>query len=219
MMLLSKRLIKNISLSNYKPLTFDLKEREELWKDDYKEENNEINCLKKELEVRLTNIEHLEREAYERGYSAGENAGFEMGLKKAEVIIERFQTIVQELAELKEEYVKKNDKKILALAIAIARKIIEKEIRENEEVLFEILNNALNKIERREEIKITINPFIQKIIERFRGNIKEICPKVIIDIDPDVKNNFVKIESETEEIIIDFEQELYEISKKLSELI
>jgi hypothetical protein len=60
---------------------------------------------------------------------------------------------------------------------------------------------------------------MQNVIERFKGEIKDICPKVIIDIDPNVSKNFIKLESETEEIIIDFEQELYEISKRLSGLI
>lgn len=224
MKLLSKRLIKGFNLSNYKPSTFDLEEERvsydyQVQKNKDEEKNNEMYYLKKELEERIANIEHLEREAYEKGYSVGENAGFEMGLKKAEVVVERFQSLVEELISIKEEYIKRNDRKILALSIAIARKILEKEVKENDEVLLNILHNALKKIERREKITITINPSIQTIIERFKGNIKEICPKIIIDIDPNVRNNFVKIESETEEVIIDFEHELYDISKKLSELI
>lgn len=224
MKLLSKRLIKGFNLSNYKPSTFDLEEGRvsydyQVQKDKDEEKNNEMYYLKKDLEERIANVEHLEREAYEKGYSAGENAGFEMGLKKAEVVVERFQSLVEELISIKEEYIKRNDRKILALSIAIARKILEKEVKENEEVLLNILHNALKKIERREKITITINPSIQTIIERFKGNIKEICPKIIIDIDPNVRNNFVKIESEKEEVIIDFEHELYDISKKLSELI
>lgn len=219
MKLLSKRFYKDLILSDYRPSTFDIREEVEYFQEKSEEKQDELYYLKKELEEKIANIDALEREAYERGYSVGENAGFEMGLKKAEMLVEKFENLIQELSMLKEDYIRKSDRKILALSIAIARKILEKEINEDDQVLLNILHNALKRIERREKIAITINPAIQNIIEKFRKDIKDICPKIIIDIDPNVSKNFIKLESETEEIIIDFEQELYEISKKLSELI
>lgn len=219
MKLLSKRFYKDLILSDYRPSTFDIREEVEYFQEKSEEKHDELYYLKKELEEKIANIDALEREAYERGYSVGENAGFEMGLKKAEMLVEKFENLIQELSMLKEDYIRKSDRKILALSIAIARKILEKEINEDDQVLLNILHNALKRIERREKIAITINPAIQNIIEKFRKDIKDICPKIIIDIDPNVSKNFIKLESETEEIIIDFEQELYEISKKLSELI
>lgn len=219
MKLLSKRFYKDLILSDYRPSTFDIREEVEYFQEKSEEKHDELYYLKKELEEKIANIDVLEREAYERGYSVGENAGFEMGLKKAEMLVEKFENLIQELSMLKEDYIRESDRKILALSIAIARKILEKEINEDDQVLLNILHNALKRIERREKIAITINPAIQNIIEKFRKDIKDICPKIIIDIDPNVSKNFIKLESETEEIIIDFEQELYEISKKLSELI
>lgn len=218
MKLLSKRLCKDVVLSNYKPSTFEIKPDEETLKVKEEQKHDQLYYLKKELEEKIANIDALEREAYERGYSVGENAGFEMGLKKAEMLVERLQSLVEELNMIREDYIRKNEKKILALSVAIARKILEKEIKD-EEVFLNILHNAFKRIERRERITITINPSMQMLIEKFKKDIRDICPKIIIDIDPNVSRDFVKLESETEEIMIDFEQELYEISKKLSELI
>ncbi|MCX7771298.1 MAG: FliH/SctL family protein [Proteobacteria bacterium] len=229
-MLLSKRLLKGVNITAYKPDVFkeegvlnsnneDINNVEKKDLERVNEDYQEVIFLKEDLEKRINEISLFEKEAYERGYSTGEKAGFEMGIKKAEVIIEKFQSLLEELENLKENYIRENDKKILALSIAIARKILEREIKEDEKVLINILHNALKRIERREKLTITINPAMQSIIEKFKGDIKEICHKIIIDIDPNVSKNFVKLESETEEIIIDFEQELYDISRKLSELI
>lgn len=222
-MSLYNRGLKKINIESYKPDIFDnfadniVEDIKSASKEDIDDEYS-LN-LKKELEEKFAKLEELERQAYERGYEAGEKAGFDMGIKKAEVVINQIENLLEELINLKERYIHESKKKILALSIAIAKKIIEKEIDENQEIMFNILNNAIKKIQRQEKLIITINPSMQAIIEGFRKDIREICPKVVIEIDPNVSKNFVKVESETEEIVIDFENELYEIAKKLEELI
>jgi len=233
MMSLSKRFSKKMKIENYKPLVFEglINELKSPFEDDSNccVENtedtassvdiNQLIELKREIEERISNLDVLERDAYERGYSAGEKAGYEMGIKKAEVVLSQLENLIKELENIKERYILENDKKIVALSIAIARKIIEKEIEESSETLLNMLHNAIKKIERQEKIKITINPTMQEIIERFKREILDMYPKISVDIDPNVSKDFIKVESDMEEIIINIEEELFEISKKLKELI
>gem|GEM_PF-3402050 len=233
MMSLSKRFSKKMKIENYKPLVFEglINELKSPFEDDSNccVENtedtassvdiNQLIELKREIEERISNLDVLERDAYERGYSAGEKAGYEMGIKKAEVVLSQLENLIKELENIKERYIFENDKKIVALSIAIARKIIEKEIEESSETLLNMLHNAIKKIERQEKIKITINPTMQEIIERFKREILDMYPKISVDIDPNVSKDFIKVESDMEEIIINIEEELFEISKKLKELI
>jgi len=232
-MSLSKRFSKKMKIENYKPLVFEglINELKSPFEDDSNccVENtedtassvdiNQLIELKREIEERISNLDVLERDAYERGYSAGEKAGYEMGIKKAEVVLSQLENLIKELENIKERYIFENDKKIVALSIAIARKIIEKEIEESSETLLNMLHNAIKKIERQEKIKITINPTMQEIIERFKREILDMYPKISVDIDPNVSKDFIKVESDMEEIIINIEEELFEISKKLKELI
>jgi len=232
-MSLSKRFSKKMKIENYKPLVFEglINELKSPFEDDSNccVENtedtassvdiNQLIELKREIEERISNLDVLERDAYERGYSAGEKAGYEMGIKKAEVVLSQLENLIKELENIKERYILENDKKIVALSIAIARKIIEKEIEESSETLLNMLHNAIKKIERQEKIKITINPTMQEIIERFKREILDMYPKISVDIDPNVSKDFIKVESDMEEIIINIEEELFEISKKLKELI
>ncbi len=234
MKLLSKRVADKLKIEHYKPIVFEKKS--EVVQNHYHEEGlerntennnitinnidmNQIIKLKKEIEMRISNLDVIERDAYGKGYEAGEKAGYEMGIKKAEVVLSQLENLIKELENIKERYILENDKKIIALSLAIARKIIEKEIRENPETLLNMLHNAIKKIERQEKIKITINPVMQEIIDRFRRGVLELYPKISVDIDPNVSKDFIKVESDTEEIIINIEEELFEISKKLKELI
>lgn len=231
MMSLSKRLLKNLIIENYKPLNFE----DMVVNQDYNiEEQSELNSvteaiegldinqlieLKREIDGKIENLAVLERETYEKGYLAGEKDGYEMGIKKAETVIDQLDKLIDELKEIKEKWILENNKKIVALSIAIAKKIIEKEITESPEAFLTIISNAIKKIERQEKLKLTINPAMQETINRFRKEWLESYSKIVVDIDPHVSKDFVKIESETEEIIINFDEEIYEISKKLSELI
>ena len=233
MKLFSKNFVEKLKIEHYKPLVFEKKAEsvdfinennlEKNTKDIDNTTNNvdltQIIELKREIEKRISNLDALERDAYEKGYAAGEKAGYEMGIKKAEVIICQLENLVKELENIKERYILENDKKIIALSLAIARKIIEKEIKEDPQTLLNMLHNAIKKIERQERIKITINPTMQEVIERFKRGVLELYPKITVDIDPNVSKDFIKIESDTEEIIVNIEEELFEISKKLKELI
>lgn len=225
MKLLSKSLQKKVVLNSYRPNVFNIEplEPQEIQGEELVEKKEvviaEENNLQKDIEERLAKIELLEREAFEKGYSAGEKAGFEMGIKEAEVIIEKLVALLEELERLKENYLKESEKKILAIALAVARKIIEKEIKESDEVILNIVRNGVKKMERRERLIVTINPIMQNIIEKLKGDLSELCQRVIIDIDPNINEGMVKLESDTEEVIINFEEELSEIAKKLSSLL
>ncbi|NTV43841.1 MAG: hypothetical protein HGA63_11135, partial [Syntrophobacteraceae bacterium] len=50
--------------------------------------------------------DHIEREAYEKAFTAGEKAGFEMGEQKAQVLIEKVEALINELVTLKKTIVK-----------------------------------------------------------------------------------------------------------------
>lgn len=231
MMSLSKRLLKNIIIENYKPLNFskmiaahDYIVEEQSVLNDVSEtladfDINQFVELKREIDEKIENLAVLERDAYEKGYLAGEKTGYEIGIKKAETVIEQLNKLISELEEIKEKWILENSKKIIALSIAIAKKIIEKEVAESPETFITIINNAIKKIEKQEKLKLTINPTMVETINRFKKELLESCSKIVINIDPHVSKNFVKIESEKEEVIINFDEELYEISNKLSELI
>ena len=52
-------------------------------------------------------VDLIEREAYEKGYEAGEKAGFEMGEQKAQVLIDKLETLLADVATLTARIAKK----------------------------------------------------------------------------------------------------------------
>ena len=74
------------------------------------------------------NEELVERDAYEKGFAAGENAGFSMGEKKALVLTERLESLINELTGLRKKIVRETEPQLVELAADIAKKIILKEL-------------------------------------------------------------------------------------------
>ncbi|MBI5894328.1 MAG: hypothetical protein HZB79_11935 [Deltaproteobacteria bacterium] len=91
-------------------------------------------------EVRLL---QTEREAYQKGFEAGEKAGFEFGTQKAEVIVKRLSNILSELSTIKADTYKEMEQEIAKLALAIAKQIIHYEVGLNNEVVMHVTKAAI----------------------------------------------------------------------------
>lgn len=108
-----------------------------------------------DIEKRTREIEEL---AYSRGFQQGERAGMEWGKKKAEPVLNNFQQALLELGKIKEEIYMKAEKETVSLALAIARKIVCKEVSTNKEVILNIIKEALKKVLDHKGIKIRVSP-------------------------------------------------------------
>jgi hypothetical protein len=132
-------------------------------------------------------IETTEREAYEKGFEAGEKAGFSLGERKALVLIERLEAIVRELTSLKETLTKELEPQILELVFSIARQIIRKEL--------------------------TMNP--DEIVMKYKPEIIETYPDVIFEIDPSASQDGSVVIGPTEDIITDVDEQLRNLAREL----
>ncbi|MEE8585974.1 MAG: hypothetical protein V3T83_14105, partial [Acidobacteriota bacterium] len=70
----------------------------------------------------------VEREAFEKGYAAGDRAGMQIAEKKVDAVLRRFGRSMEKLARLREEIIDRSERDVVALAIEIARKLVRREI-------------------------------------------------------------------------------------------
>ena len=103
-------------------------------------------------------LKQIETEAYMRGFSRGEKAGIDAAGMKIELLLKALSESVAKLVELKKEIRGCGEKEIVELALAIARKIVCREIATCKEVIVDISKEALKKVEDQEEIRIKMNP-------------------------------------------------------------
>ncbi|MEE9542176.1 MAG: FliH/SctL family protein [Thermodesulfobacteriota bacterium] len=103
-------------------------------------------------------LPRIEKEAYEKGFQAGERAGLEIAEEKKNAIIKRIEPIYNEIAAFKEDYYKENKEEILSLIINVARKVVCEELKINEDVAKNVLENAIEAVSESEKVEIRLSP-------------------------------------------------------------
>jgi flagellar assembly protein FliH len=161
--------------------------------------------------------EHIEREAYEKGFTAGENAGFSMGEKKALVLTERLENIILELTELRKKIVRETEPQMVELAVDIAKKIILKELTLNPDEIVNMTKEALLRLERTGQITIKINASLYELFMKHKQDILNIHPDVAFDVDPTAPAHGSVVMSPSEEIVTDVDVQIKHLIEEMGE--
>jgi len=99
-----------------------------------------------------------ERDGYEEGFMAGERAGMEMGLEKANLLLRRIAAVGDEICGFREKFYQENKEEFIKLVIGAASKVIQGEISINREVISNILTSAVDAMHFQEKAVIRVNP-------------------------------------------------------------
>lgn len=163
------------------------------------------------------NEEQIEREAYEKGFAAGEDAGFSMGEKKALVLTERLENIISELTGLRKKIVRETEPQVVELAVDIAKKIILKELTLDPDEIVNITREAILRLERTGQITIKINASLYELFMKHKQEILNIHPDVVFDVDPAASSHGAVIMSPSEEIVTDVDVQMKHLIKEMGE--
>lgn len=107
----------------------------------------------------------IEREAFEKGFAAGERAGMQLAEKKTGAILKRFAESLDQLTALREEVLKHAEKDLVALAVEIARKLVHREIQLDEKIIITFVRVALEKLNADGKVTMQLNPKDKEILE------------------------------------------------------
>jgi len=114
-------------------------------------ENGAITASEKE-------ILEIQNQAYTEGYAEGEKIGLEAGNRQLTPVIENFTQALSQLEKIKREIHLNAEKKMLDLALAVARKVVICEMQSNRESILNIIRDALERVVDHENIIIKLNP-------------------------------------------------------------
>ena len=103
-------------------------------------------------------VASVEREAYQKGFEAGRNSGYEMAEKKLEAILGRFSESLEQLAATRQEIVSETNRDLVRLAIEIARKLVAREIKIDEEIVITLVQVALKRVNEKASVTVFLNP-------------------------------------------------------------
>ena len=127
-----------------------------------------------------------EVQSYQKGYSdgvakglaEGQKAGFESAAKKNEPVLKSFQEALLQLQNLRQETYQRIEREVVDLALAIARKVICREVELNREVIVCVAREALAKIEDPGKIRIKMNPSDLQFLEEAKYQLSDLIAHI-----------------------------------------
>ncbi|HEY4706456.1 MAG TPA: FliH/SctL family protein [Thermodesulfobacteriota bacterium] len=183
-------------------------------------------CLSNQNEIPLAEVvedvgsrgEVIEKEAYQRGFLAGEKAGFELGARKADVHFSGLDGLVRDIASFREDLFRACEKEMTALCLSIARKVVQREVAAKDDGILECLRTALRAVVAGGEITIRVNPKDFEVVNKGRPELLKYCGGVRgMAIEPDelvsrggalISTNFGEIDATIESIMSEIEEKL-----------
>src|SRR5213594_4382381 len=99
----------------------------------------------------------VEKQAFEQGYAEGERIGKEMGEKMVETIVKRYDHAIARLAETHKALADSMEEEIVRLALEISRKIVQREIAMDPDIVSAIAAVALKRVSNHQSITLRVN--------------------------------------------------------------
>ncbi len=163
-------------------------------------------------------ILNIERAAYEKGFRAGEKAGFEFGRKKADVIFQGLDTVLDGISSFRETLFAHCEKDIVDLTFAIAKKVIGREVEANRDIVIEGIRNALKLVVASGKVLIRVNPKDLEVIHQYKEDFAKYAAgvkEVVVEGDETVQRGGSVIETNFGEVDSTINGVLAEIEEKL----
>jgi flagellar assembly protein FliH len=100
----------------------------------------------------------LERDAFSKGFAQGERAGAEAAGKRGEVMLRRLTETINELTTLREQMIHHTERQMVQLALAVARRIVHREISLDQDLLVAMARVALDRLGESAQVTVRLNP-------------------------------------------------------------
>ncbi len=171
-----------------------------------------------EVEAELgRKIQEAEKQGYLKGLREGEQRGIEQGRKDVEPIITNLSQALEELEKVKVEIYSYAEKAAVRLAIALAEKIIQQEIRSDPSIVIRMAESVLRGIKDRQSITLRLNPHDAQSLRSLGYDLEGIFNggrKFSLLEDPSVERGGFVVQTESGELDARITQQL-ETAKEL----
>lgn len=156
----------------------------------------------------------LEREAFTKGYAQGERAGLEAGGQRAEAMLRRLAKTVEEIGTLRDEMVRRTERELVELSLAIARRVLHREVSVDPELASALAHVALERIGPSSTAIIRLHPDDYSIVtghqaDLWNGRSVKVLP------DPKVARGGCLVESDFGTIDASVDAQLKEVARAM----
>jgi flagellar assembly protein FliH len=100
----------------------------------------------------------LEREAFAKGFAQGERAGAEASGERSEATLRRLTETLDELTTVRAEMIRQTERQMVHLALAIARRIVQREVSLDPDLLLAMARVALERLGETARVTVRLHP-------------------------------------------------------------
>lgn len=124
------------------------------------------------------------RAAREAGYREGEEAGRNQAAGRVQPVLEKLTRSIQDLADLKPKLRRDAEADLLKLALAIARKVLHRELSIDPDSIAGLISVSIEKIRAHEILRVRVHPQHQQIVRQI---LAKMSTATLAEIHPDPK--------------------------------
>ena len=116
-------------------------------------------------------IETRAQTAYQQGFAAGQASGIQQASERIEPAASALSRIASELALLRKRFRAEAERDTVKLAVAIARRILHRELATDPEAILGLVLAAFQKLDARETSRLRLSPPDAAIVEQHRSRL------------------------------------------------
>jgi flagellar assembly protein FliH len=161
-------------------------------------------------------IHHQTRQAHERGFQEGLAAAQARHQTEMVPLFDRLTPILSQFSEVRTRVRKESEEELVELAIAIARRILHRELTLDPEAVRGLVKVAFERVGSRELNRIRIHPAHQAML---RTMVEKACPNRTVELfaDPAMSPGDVVFETERGDLDASVDSQLEEIRRGLAD--
>jgi flagellar assembly protein FliH len=161
--------------------------------------------------------QHLQG-AYQQGFQDGQNAAQQELGGQLDAMAARLARTIEELSGLRQRYRHEAEEDVIALAMAIARRILHRELTVAPEALLGLLKAALEKIEVREVHRVRVRPEDAPMVQQHLDKMG-LPQRVELIADPGLERGSAILDSSRGALDVSVETQLAEIERGFADLV
>ena len=161
--------------------------------------------------------QHLQ-EAYQQGFQNGQNAAQQELGGQIDAMATRLARTIEEVSGLRQRYRHEAEEDVIALAMAIARRILHRELTVDPDALLGLLKAALEKIAVREVHRVRVRPEDAPLVQQHLDKMG-LPQRVELIVDPGLERGAIILDSSRGALDVSVETQLAEIERGFADLV
>lgn len=157
------------------------------------------------IEQAQAQVNDIEQRAYTKGFEQGRQEAIEQTNIELSTILQEANLVLESIKKEREEILHEEEERIYNVVTLISRKLLERDLSINKEMSINFIKKAINQLDHRTNISISVNPEIAEQLNAIKANLIEQTPGLEnLMITTDSKLNFGDIILESNRQRIDF---------------